>query len=150
MNDNRPAREKVLAEILSARVVIEEHFTKGLRSMLWANDVPRPVLDAIESFARPALDRLRSAEDTVIAFARELSPRELLLTSPPEGLVVDAFSAVLTSFGEQFTQVANTPDQMKLAANFNDFVTEITSAMRGREAEMGKESKAKDKNLERE
>ena len=102
-----------------------------MNALLKANGVQPRILDVVERFIQPIIDRIESAEAMVIAFAKKPMPSEIgqLLTSDLRA--VDTFNAVLMrleAFSDEFSRMSNTTDQMRLSAAFRDFVAGMSAA----------------------
>jgi hypothetical protein len=131
VNDNRPSREDVQVAILTTTTLISEHLTKGLPKMLEANGTPKRVVDAVQAFVEPVLERLRTTEATVLAYTSE-PPKNRFhdLLSPKPDLVVETFARVvdrMREFAEGFVQAA-TPEQVAGARKFQQWVEQVSEA----------------------
>jgi hypothetical protein len=107
-NDNKapPPSEKLIGSTLTNVAVIDEHLRTGLQAMLKANGVPDVVRDAVAEFVQPAIAILERMEKEVIDYAR---------TSPN--------TSTLELFSSEFERQARTPDQVRLAAHFREYVS---------------------------
>jgi len=152
VNDNRPSRDKVRAEVLSATIVAEQHLGPSLRTMLQGSSVSREVQDGVQQFVQPLIERLRATEALVIDFTREPTGNRLRdLLSPPADQVVETFNAVLgrlKGFAEGFSQQAVTQEQQTQAAAFTHWVEQVAFAWQ--EPTKAREKDREGQDLERE
>ncbi len=146
MNDNRLSREETQVAILSTTTLIEDHLTRGLPKMLEANGASRRVVDAVQAFMKPVLERLHATESTVLAYTREPQKNRFHdLLSPKPDLVVETFSKVinrLQGFAEGFAQQATTPEQVTQAAEFQQWVEQVSEAWQEPSKQMDRKEQA--------
>jgi hypothetical protein len=140
MNDNvgPPREERLIGRTLASAVAIESHLTEGMDAMLSANGCTEMFREVMREFLRPVVALLSEIEADVIREARLLAAD-----------AVAGRATQLEAFADEFERLAKGPHQTFLAANFKEFVADATGA-KGKESQLGKEPKAKDKGFERE
>ena len=143
MNDNpKPdPREKLVGSILAKTVVCEEHI-KGVPRFLEKSGCSPKFQEDVQAFLKPVVAILSEMEKEVIEYTRGQRISELLSADNYEGMATQ-----LEAWSDSFTRMANSPQQMKAAKGFREFVEET---VKGKDTpEKGKEPKAKDNGLER-
>jgi hypothetical protein len=140
MNDNGapPAHDRLIGRVLADTVVVEEHLTKGLPAMLSASGIVPEFQEAVQTFIAPVIKILADLESDVIQYTREQRTEELLMADTLDGTMTQ-----LEAWADTFGRLANSPQQLRAAAGFREFVEEFTG--RGKDMpEIGKEPKGKD------
>jgi hypothetical protein len=145
MNDNRslPASELFATNLLKTTASIELQLTDGMGILLTRSGATQQLVGMVTEFTRPLLRLLAEIEREVVLFASKEKITGMLATS-----ISESQNASLANWVDIFSQLADTPQQLRAARDFREYVDVMIRGKKPTNKEQEKEPR-KDKDHER-